>query len=85
MVVTCDELSEADCQAVSLPFADVLTCTGPAPEYLAPCAKLLWRPPPPVYIVYWYICLTLNRVKVHKYFFRFEDYDGICGSTTRDT
>jgi hypothetical protein len=59
---------------------------GPAPEYSAPCANLLWRPPPPiVYIVYWYICLTLNRVKVHKYFFRFEDYDGICGSTTRDT
>jgi hypothetical protein len=57
---------------------------GPAPEYSAPCAKLLWRLPP-VYIVYWYICLTLNRVKVHKYFFRFEDYDGICGSTTRDT
>jgi hypothetical protein len=40
---------------------------------------------PPVYIVYWYICLTLNRVKVHKYFFQFEDYDGICGSTTCDT
>jgi hypothetical protein len=41
--------------------------------------------PPLVYIVYWYICLTLISVKVHKYFFRFEDYDGICGSTTRDT
>jgi hypothetical protein len=22
--------------------------------------------PPLAYIVYWYICLTLNRVKVHK-------------------
>jgi hypothetical protein len=29
------------------------------------CGTLL----PLVYIVYWYICLTLNRVKVHKYFF----------------
>jgi hypothetical protein len=27
MVVTCAELSEADCQAVSLPVADVVTCT----------------------------------------------------------
>jgi hypothetical protein len=39
-------------------------------QFSAPFAKLVWRPPPPlVYIVYWYICLTLNRVKVHKYFF----------------
>jgi hypothetical protein len=47
--------------------------------------EIIVTPPPLVYIVYWYICLTLNRVKVHKYLFRFEDYDGICGSTTRDT
>jgi hypothetical protein len=40
---------------------------------------------PPVYSVYWYICLTLNRVKVHKYFSLFEDYDGLCWITTCDT
>jgi hypothetical protein len=34
------------------------------------CEIIVATPPPPfVYIVYWYICLTLNRVKVHKYLF----------------
>jgi hypothetical protein len=72
----------------SIPLGKLCTdasTSGPAPKYSAPCAKLLWRPPPLVYIIDWYMCLTISRVKVHKYFFRCEDYDGICWSTTRDT
>jgi hypothetical protein len=34
-----------------------------------PVQNYCGAPPPLVYIVYWYICLTINRVKVHKYFF----------------
>jgi hypothetical protein len=49
------------------------------------CEIIVAPPPSCIYrILVYMLCLTLNRVKVHKYFFRFEDYDGICGSTTCD-
>jgi hypothetical protein len=62
-----------------------VSCRAGSRVFGALCEIIVVPPPSSVYIIYWYIYLTLNRVKVHKYFFfRFKDYDEICGSATSD-